>query len=263
MTPKIGIICGSGLNDIGEAIIDPVSICYSEIPGFHLSTVPGHKNKLLFGRFPLSNASSTLVGPEVVCMQGRFHGYEGIPYSQCSFPIRVMKLLGVEKLIITNAAGSVNPDYNLGEFIILKDHLPLAISRGLDGPLIGPNDEEFGPRFFSTNNAYDRELILKFQNLSNFKTGVYAMLPGPNFESTAELKMLNILGADLVGMSTCNEVVVAAHCGIKCLGISLVTNKCPLSYEVEVDANHEEVCDVGGERVGEVVRVLSEFLGIL
>ena len=148
LIPKIGIVCGSGLGGIGDIVENPVSFSYSDLPGFHVSHVPGHKSRLLLGK--ISNVN-------VVCMQGRFHGYEGIPYNKCAFPIRVMKLLGIEYIIVTNAAGGLDRSYNLGDFMILKDHLPVAMW-SCNGPLVGPNEPKFGPRFPAMSNAYNKKL---------------------------------------------------------------------------------------------------------
>jgi len=243
-TPKIGIICGSGLGGIGDLVVDPVQLSYKEIPGFHASSVAGHKGQLLVGK---------LAGIDVVLMQGRFHGYEGIPFSECAFPIRVMKLMGIEKLIVTNAAGGLNQDFKLGDFMVLQDHLPVAMW-AVNNPLVGHNEEKFGPRFPAMSNAYDRDLknlvidtAKEIGQESTTRTGTYIMMPGPTYETIAELKMFKSFG-DAVGMSTAPEVVVARHCGIKCIGISMITNICVLDYESTEAANHEEVIETAAAR---------------
>lgn len=256
-TAKIGIVCGSGLGGIGEIIENPIYFPYAELPGFHVSEVAGHKSRLVLGK---------INGVNVCCMQGRFHGYEGISYNACAFPIRVMKLLGIESIIVTNAAGGINRDYKLGDFMILRDHLPLAMY-ACNNPLVGPNDSKFGPRFIPTSNAYSKELAeLAFAtgkelNLSEtIRHGCYAMMPGPNYESIAELNMLKTVGADAVGMSTAPEIMVAHHCGIKCLGISMITNICPLDYEDNEIANHEEVIEIANLRAQDMVKLVQHLI---
>jgi len=244
ISPKIGIVCGSGLGGIGDLVVDPIQFPYKEIPGFHESSVSGHKSRLLVGK---------LAGIDVVLMQGRFHGYEGIPYSQCAFPIRVMKLMGIEKLIVTNAAGGLNKNFKLGDFMVLNDHLPVAMWSG-NNPLVGNNEEKFGPRFPAMSDAYDRELkklvletAKEIGQESTTQTGTYIMMPGPTYETIAELRMFSSFG-DAVGMSTAPEVVVARHCGIRCMGISMITNICVLDYDSQEAANHEEVIETAAAR---------------
>lgn len=257
LAPKVGIVCGSGLGSIGDIVENGVDIGYAELPGFHVSHVPGHKSKLLLGQ---------INGIDVVCMQGRFHGYEGISYSKCAFPIRVMKLLGVEKLIVTNAAGGLNKSFELGDFMILRDHLPVALW-ACNNPLVGPNEAKFGPRFIPTSNAYDKSLATLVKDSAKelglekgIKQGCYAMMAGPNYESVAECRMLLNLGADAVGMSTVPEVLVAHHCGIKSIGISMITNLAVTDYDSEEAANHEEVIEMAKMRAGDMVELVKKVI---
>lgn len=203
--PKIGIICGSGLGSLGECIENPDIIPYQSIPHFPISTVEGHVGQMIFG---------TIDNVPVMCMQGRFHYYEGYPLAKCCMPIRVMKLIGVTHLIATNAAGGLNEKFNLGDIVIVTDHINFMGFAG-NNPLKGPNDERFGPRFPPMNRAYDSTMKkhaleiardLEIENLIH--EGVYTCLGGPNYETVAELKMLKILGVDCVGMSTVHEVII-------------------------------------------------------
>ncbi|CAH4028689.1 unnamed protein product [Pieris brassicae] len=249
--PIIGIICGSGMGSywkdgsLADTITDAERIPYEEIPNFPTSTVEGHHGQLVFGR---------LGEVPVVAMQGRFHYYEGYPLWKCCLPIRVMKLLGVKTLMATNAAGGLNPSYKIGDLMIVTDHINLMGFAG-NNPLQGPNDERFGPRFPPMNKAYNYEYrkiakkVAKELKLDNIiREGIYTCLGGPNFETVAELRMLKMVGVDAVGMSTVHEVITARHCDMKVFGLSLITNECITNYEVEAEANHEEVLDVGKMR---------------
>jgi purine-nucleoside phosphorylase len=214
--PTIGLILGSGLGVLADEITDAVKIPYADIPHFPVSTVEGHEGQLVIGQ---------LNGKQVVAMQGRFHFYEGYSLEQVTFPIRVMKAMGVQTLIITNASGGINMDYQPGDLMIIKDHINLTGRN----PLIGPNDDSFGVRFPDMSTAYDpayRELAHKVakQNGIDVQEGVYVGLTGPTYETPAEIRMLRILGADAVGMSTVPEVIVARHAGIRVLGISCISN---------------------------------------
>lgn len=214
--PTIGLILGSGLGVLAEEIRDAVNIPYEEIPHFPVSTVEGHQGQLVIGQ---------LNGKNVVAMQGRFHFYEGYSLEQVTFPIRVMKAMGVQTLIITNASGGINMDYEPGDLMIIKDHLNLTGRN----PLIGPNEDAFGVRFPDMSTAYDleyQELAHKVarENGIDVQEGVYVGLTGPTYETPAEIRMLRILGADAVGMSTVPEVIVARHGGIRVLGISCISN---------------------------------------
>lgn len=201
--PKIGIICGSGLGSLAESIANADIVPYQTIPNFPVSTVEGHAGQMIFG---------TINNVQVMCMQGRFHYYEGYPLAKCCMPIRVMKLVGVTHLIATNAAGGLNENYNVGDIVIVKDHINLMGFAG-NNPLQGPNDTRFGPRFPPMNKAYDTTLkqhalqIAQDLGIENqVHEGVYTCLGGPNYETVAELRMLKILGVDCVGMSTVHEV---------------------------------------------------------
>lgn len=214
--PEIGLILGSSLGPLAKQIQDPVSFDYADIPNFLISTVKSHAGKLIFGK---------LAGRPIVCMSGRFHSYEGYDFEQLVIPVRVLKLLGVKVLIQTNAAGGVNTDYNVGDIMIIKDHIKLNGG----SPLRGPNVEEFGPRFFDVTNMYTpelRELAKECGKDSGLtlREGVYMFMPGPQFETPAEIRAIRILGGDTVGMSTVTEALTAAHCGMKVLGFSVVTN---------------------------------------
>ena len=214
--PTIGLILGSGLGVLADEISDAVRIPYEEIPHFPVSTVEGHQGQLVIGQ---------LNGKHVVAMQGRFHFYEGYSLEQVTFPIRMMKAMGVQTLIITNASGGINMDYQPGDLMMIKDHINLTGRN----PLIGPNEDAFGVRFPDMSTAYDpdyRELAHKVakQNGIDVQDGVYVGLTGPTYETPAEIRMLRILGADAVGMSTVPEVIVARHAGIRVLGISCISN---------------------------------------
>ena len=213
---KIGLILGSGLGDYAEQIQNKRFVNYSDLPGFPQSHVQGHKGRFVIGE---------LFGKTVICMQGRFHYYEGYPQSQIVQSIRVMKRLGVEKLLLTNAAGGVNLDFSAGDLMLISDHINFSGSN----PLIGPNDESFGTRFPDQTNVYDRDLREKVRVAAKavdvrLQEGVYMMFSGPTFESPAEIVFARTIGASAVGMSTVPEAIAAAHCGIKTVGISLITN---------------------------------------
>ncbi len=214
--PKIGLILGSGLGVLAEEIQNPVTIPYGEIPGFPVSTVEGHAGQLVIGE---------LEGKDVVAMQGRFHFYEGYSMEKVTFPVRVMKYLGVEKLIVTNAAGGVNESFEAGDLMIINDH----INNMGTNPLIGPNDSDMGARFPDMSQAYCKELRKLAKNTAEnlglkVQEGVYVGNTGPSYETPAEVRMLRTLGGDAVGMSTVPEVIIAQHSGMKVLGISCISN---------------------------------------
>ncbi len=214
--PDIGIILGSGLKSFSSRIKNPVVIPYKDIPDFLESTVESHEGRLVFGEAG---------GKKVICMSGRFHHYEGYSFPILTLPIRLFKLLGVKKTIVTNAAGAVNTEYNVGDIMIIKDHLKLTGS----SPLEGKNLDEFGPRFFDTTDMYTkalREIALDCGKDSplTFREGVYMYFTGPQFETPAEIRAARILGADAVGMSTVTEALTAAHCSMPLLGLSVMTN---------------------------------------
>ncbi|XP_048352379.1 purine nucleoside phosphorylase-like [Sphaerodactylus townsendi] len=226
----------------------------------HLSSVPGHEGCLTFGE---------LQGQPCVCMKGRFHLYEGYPLWKVTFPVRVFKLLGIQILLVTNAAGALGESYRIGDLMIIRDHINLL---GLAGqnPLLGPNEERFGPRFPALSDAYDRKLralaaeVAGHLGYASFvKEGVYCMVGGPNFESVAEARLLHSLGADAVGMSTAAEVVVARHCGLRVFGLSLITNKVAKEYEAQEHVDHLRVLEVSQRRVSTLQRLLAELVGRL
>ena len=233
--PAIAIILGSGLGDLANEVSHATAIPYAEIPHFLRSTVPGHAGRLLLG---------TVEDKLVVMMQGRFHFYEGYALEALTLPVRVMHELGAHTLIVTNAAGGLNPSYRPGDFMLLSDHINLPGMAGAN-PLTGPNDERFGTRFPALAKAYDaglrqlaREVASKQADIT-LHEGVYVMVSGPSFETGAELKFLRAIGADAVGMSTAPEVVVARHAGMRVLGLSLITNTATGDDTEEV--NHAEV----------------------
>src|SRR5579884_4067607 len=238
LKPDIALILGSGLGDLAGEVRDAVAIPYAEIPHFARSTVPGHAGRLLIG---------TLEDVPVVVMQGRFHFYEGYPLDVLTLPVRVMRLLGAQTLIVSNAAGGVNPAYLPGDFMLIRDHINLPGLAGAN-PLVGPNDERFGERFPPLARAYDAELRALARSVAakwpeiTLHEGVYAMVGGPSYETGAELKFLRTIGADAVGMSTAPEVVVARHMGMRVLGISLITNKA--TGEETAEVNHTEVLTI-------------------
>ncbi|XP_044001272.1 purine nucleoside phosphorylase-like isoform X2 [Aphidius gifuensis] len=251
--PKIGIICGSGMGSIADSLSEKKIFPYEEIPHFPKSTVKGHVGQLVFGY---------LEGVPVMCMQGRFHYYEGYPLWKCSMPVRVMKLVGVTHLIATNAAGGLNPKYKVGDIMMVRDHVNMMGFAG-NNPLQGPNDDRFGPRFPPMNKAYNKQLlevgtqVAEEMGISDIiHKGVYTCLGGPNFETVAELKMLSMVGVDAVGMSTVHEVITARHCDLQVFAFSLITNQCVCDYDCHEEANHEEVMDVGKSRQP----ILQEFL---
>lgn len=216
--PKVGIILGTGLAGFSEEIQQEAVLSYEDIPHFPRSTAMGHKGQLVCG---------TVGGQSVVTMEGRFHLYEGYPASQITLPVRVMKQLGIELLIVSNASGGLNPNYVVGDVVVLEDHINLMSTN----PLIGVNDDQLGPRFPDMSQPYDQELILRALEIArreNFAAhvGVYAGLTGPNYETRAEYRYLRLIGADVVGMSTVPEVIVAAHAGLRVLALSVVTNVC-------------------------------------
>jgi len=218
MTPSIGIILGTGLGGLVKEMKTETVIDYGDIPHFPLSTVESHHGKLIFG---------SLNGKSVVAMQGRFHYYEGYSMQQVTFPVRVMKFLGVKTLLISNAAGGMNPNFRRGSIMIISDHINLLG----DNPLIGPNDDTLGPRFPDMSEPYSRELIAVAESIAlelkiRTERGVFVAVPGPNLETRAEYRFLRFIGADAVGMSTVPENIVANHMGIKVLGFSIITDEC-------------------------------------
>lgn len=250
LTPKVGLILGSGLGVLADHLEQPVSIAYHDIPFFPQSTVEGHAGELLIG---------TVQGTPVVLMKGRFHMYEGYGPEVTAFPVRVMKELGVSTLLVTNAAGGVNTTYAPGDLMLISDHINLTGRN----PLIGPNDEEMGARFPDMSQAYSRKLRELAKGIAAEKDvplqeGVYAGLLGPCYETPAEIRMLRTMGADAVGMSTVSEVIVARHAGLEVLGISCISNMA--SGILDQPLSHHEVMETT-DRVRE--KFLSLVLSII
>lgn len=236
--PRVGMILGSGLGELADSVARPEKIPYKDIPNFPVSTVIGHTGQFIFGE---------LERQTVLVMQGRIHFYEGYSMGQVTLPIRLMQRLGVRVLIVTNAAGGVNPDFHPGDVMLIKDHLNLIGMMG-NNPLIGPNLDEFGPRFPDMSQAYDRQLASCARSAAKeekitLREGVYAGLSGPSFESPADLRFLLMAGVDAVGMSTVPEVIVARHGGMSVLGLSGISNKANLDGSTVT--SHEEVMEAG------------------
>ncbi len=215
-TPRVLMILGSGLGFLGDVVEDAVAVSYKDIPHFQVSTAPGHKGQLVFGK---------LSGTPVAVMQGRMHHYEGYSYEEVSYAVRVLRLLGAETMIVTNAAGCVNTAWDVGELMLITDHIKIF----MESPLRGPNIEEFGPRFCDASHLYTpalRDLARKkAQALGvTLREGVYMYFPGPQYETPAEVRFARVAGADAVGMSTAPEVIVAGHCGMQVLGFTLLSN---------------------------------------
>ncbi len=248
--PKIGIILGTGLGNLSEHITDSTSIPYQEIPNFPISTVEGHSGCLIVGK---------LGGVDILAMKGRFHYYEGYDMKQVTFPIRVMKLLGIETLFVSNASGGVNPSQEIGDLMVINDHLNLFPEH----PLRGKNIAELGPRFPDMHEAYDKELIrMAFEiaaaNGIKLQQGVYAGTQGPTFETPAEYAYFRAIGADAVGMSTVPEVIVANHMGMRCFGISIITDLGVAGKIVEV--SHEEVQVMGNAAQPKMTLIMTEMV---
>ena len=252
-TPELGIVLGSGLGSFVNEIEIEEEVAYEDIPHFPLSTVEGHKGKLIFGK---------LSGKRVVAMAGRFHYYEGYEVQDVVFPIRVMKLLGIETLLLSNAAGAVNPSYRVGDLMIIKDH----VSFFTPNPLIGKNITDFGPRFPDMSEPYKKELIIKAKDIAiknNFdiKEGVYVAVTGPTFETRAEYKLIHAIGGDAVGMSTVQECIVANHMGLPVFAISVITD-----IGIRDDENiitHEEVLHAAKQAEPKLAIIFKELTGIL
>jgi purine-nucleoside phosphorylase len=251
--PRIGLILGSGLGDLAESVAGPVIIPHTELPGWPVSTVVGHAGRLVIGQ---------IAGQPVLVMQGRSHYYEGYSMAQIGLPVRVMQRLGVEILIVTNAAGAVNPNYQPGELMLITDHLNMIGMAGLS-PLRGPNLDELGVRFPDMSQAYDRQLcelarqVAAAENI-RLHEGVYVCLAGPSFETPADLRFLKSAGADAVGMSTVPEVTVARHGGTRVLGISGISNKANLDGNTLT--THEEVLQAGQQIVPKLTALIRGVL---
>lgn len=249
-SPKIGLVLGSGLGSLANKIKNPVIIKYEDIPSFPRSTVEGHAGQLVIGE---------LAGKTVVAMQGRFHYYEGYPLKDVTFPIRVMIELGIDSLIVTNAAGGVNTEFVPGDLMIIRDHINFTGQNSL----IGENLKDLGPRFVDMSKAYNREYISIAREVGkklglNLKEGVYMWFTGPTYETPSEVKLARILGADAVGMSTVPEVIIANHQGIKVLGISCITNMA--AGILDQPLNHEEVVETSMKVKDNFERLLIEII---
>jgi len=253
--PQVGLVLGSGLGGLADTIEDRVVIPYDDIPGWPKSTVHGHHGNLVIGQ---------LEGKTVVAQQGRAHFYEGYSMQQVTFPIRVMRQLGANTLILTNAAGGLNANFNVGELMLINDHINLVGMIG-NNPLMGPNDDSIGPRFPGMSRTYDRELRqlarqVADENGIHLNEGVYIGLSGPNFETPAEVRMLRTLGADAAGMSTVHEVLVARHAGMRVMACSGITNVAIDQIDTDMDANHEEVLEAGKVIVPRLTAILKGVL---
>ena len=254
--PKVGLILGSGLGSLAEDIENKTLIPYTDLPGWPVSTVIGHSGRLVIGQ---------LEGRDVFVMQGRVHYYEGYSMAQLTLPVRVMQRLGIEKLIVTNAAGAVNPSFEPGDLMLITDHLNLIGMAGLS-PLRGPNLDEFGPRFPDMSQAYDRELgklarqVAKDNGIT-LQEGVYAGLAGPSFETPADLRFLQLNGVDAVGMSTVPEVITAVHGNQRVLGISGISNKANL--DGNTITTHAEVLEAGEKIVPKLMTIIKGVLSYL
>lgn len=248
--PEYGVILGSGLGSFTDDIQIQFTLNYADIPNFPISTVEGHKGALVFG---------TINSKKVVAMQGRFHYYEGYDMKQVTFPVRVMKMLGISKLIVSNAAGGVNPDYKVGSIVLIKDHINMMPEH----PLRGHNEPKFGPRFVNMSEPYSRKMISKAKQIATeleipVKDGVYLALQGPTFETLAEYRMVKAIGADCVGMSTVPEVIVARHMELETFGISVITD---IGDEASIDTiTHNEVLEAANAAEPKVRQLIKELI---
>lgn len=251
--PEVGIILGSGLGGLVKEISIEHSLAYSDIPNFPVSTVIGHQGKLIFGK---------LSGKNVVVMQGRFHFYEGYSMQDITFPVRVMKFLGIKNLFISNAAGGVNPDYEIGDVMIIHDHINLMPGN----PLIGKNDEALGTRFPDMSEPYNKKLISRAKEIAEEKNirahvGIYAAVSGPTFETQAEYCYIRAIGGDAVGMSTVPEAIVAAHMKLSCLAVSVITDLGGGDEQVAV--SHLDVLKAAEEAGGKLTIIFKELIALL
>jgi len=253
--PKIGLILGSGLNPLADEVEDADRVPYAEIPHFPRTGVSGHVGQLILGR---------LAGQETMIMQGRVHVYEGVSLQRITLPVRVMKELGVHTLIVTNAAGGINPSFHAGDLMLITDHLGLMAMAG-GNPLLGPNDDLLGPRFPAMSKAYDlglRRLTLEVAGELDIKLrqGIYAGLSGPAFETPAEVRFLRMAGVDAAGMSTVPEVMVARHMNVRVLGLSGISNVAVDDVDAAEEANHEEVLAAGQMLMPKLMAILRGVL---
>jgi purine-nucleoside phosphorylase len=246
--PRVAIVLGSGLGSFAECIEQPVAIPYPEIPHFPRPTVEGHSGRLVVG---------TVAGTPVAVMQGRVHAYEGYTPEEVTFPVRVLSRLGITTLVVTNAAGGIRLDLRQGQLVLLSDHINFTGRN----PVAGPNDERLGPRFFDMTDAYSKRLRRLAHSAAEIAEGVYLCVPGPSFETPAEIKAFRGWGADLVGMSTVHEVIIARHMGIEVLGISCVTNMAAGILEQPI--NHQEVMETGARVQAQLSALLVALLPAL
>lgn len=249
-TPEYGVILGSGLGSFTDDIQIEFTLPYKEIPNFPVSTVQGHKGALVFG---------TIGDKKVVAMQGRFHFYEGYSMKEVTFPVRVMKYLGVQKLVVSNASGGVNPKYEVGSIVLLKDQINMMPEH----PLRGKNDERFGPRFLNMSEPFSNTMISIAKTIAKrlkitVQDGIYLGLQGPTFETLAEYKMVKILGADCVGMSTVPEVIVARHMDMECFGLSVITDMG--NEECIESVSHDEVLEAAKKAEPNVRNLIKELI---
>ena len=251
VSPEIGIILGSGLGNLVNGIKIATKMKYEDIPNFPLSTVEGHSGQLIFGE---------IAGKQVVAMQGRFHYYEGYSMEQVTFPVRVMKFLGIHTLMVSNAAGGLNKNFNVGDLMIITDH----INHFPENPLRGKNYDELGPRFPDMSKVYNKQLIEKALGIGKnhqlpLKKGIYIGSTGPTLETPAEYRLFGIFGADATGMSTVLETTVAHHMGIRCFGVSVITNADKPKTE-DGETTHDEVQDVAGQVAPKLTLLFSELI---
>jgi purine-nucleoside phosphorylase len=251
--PKVGMILGSGLGGLADAVEQPTQVPFGELPSWPVSTVPGHAGRLVIGK---------LEGQNALVMQGRVHYYEGYSMGQVTLPVRVMQRLGIDVLFVTNAAGAVHPAFNPGDLMLIVDHLNLVGMMG-PNPLRGPNLDELGPRFPDMSQIYDLELCQAARQTALeagllLHEGVYAGLAGPSFETPADLRFLRLAGADAVGMSTVPEVTVARHMGMRVLGVSGISNKANLDGSTVT--THEEVLEAGNVIAPKLMTILRGVL---
>ena len=252
--PVVGIVLGSGLGSLADSIENPQVLPYSQIPNFPVSTAVGHKGNFIIG---------TLAGKKVIAMQGRFHYYEGYPMTIVTMAIRVMYLLGVRTLVVSNAAGGINPEYHIGDLMIIKDHISM-----LPNPLIGPNLDELGPRFPDMTRPYDPALIRKAHEIAaklgwSLHEGVYFGDTGPSYETPAEYRFYRTVGGDVVGMSTIPEVIVARHCGMRVFGMSVVTNEASGDFADDYENDGEDVVKAADAAASKLTRIFKELIASL
>jgi purine-nucleoside phosphorylase len=251
--PRVGVVLGSGLGGLADEVESPVEIPYAQIPGWPTSTAAGHAGVLVLG---------SLAGVPVALMRGRAHLYEGIGADRVVFGVRVLGRLGIRSLVLTNAAGGVNPEYRVGQLVLISDHVNLQGA----SPLVGPNDESLGPRFPDLSDAYDPGLRARAREAAErlglqVDEGVYIAWLGPQFETPAEIRFMRTAGGDLAGMSTVQEVIAARHMGVRCLGISVVTNMAAGVLPEKID--HEAVLEVGARAAGSLISLLRELVPTL